>query len=225
VSLLLVLAAALLGASTVTGWWSLAESTSGGPTVTTTFLPGSMYQLSCSVSGCSGYRTGSLSYASGSLGAVGNLYEAVQVLLVLGALLGFVAGAVGLAGSFRAGFSRRRLSLCAFAAVLALLLAIAAVVAVPALQVSALDQDGGGIPPTAPSPLSSFWGSCSSSTGSDGICVSGSSGLTVSASWGPGIGWALAIAGALLLLFGLVALLRTRPVRRAVPGTGAYQRV
>ena len=224
-ALFVVVGFVIVVASLVSGWWALTVTTSGGPTVTTIFAPGSQYQVSCSVSGCGSLRSGSLSYTSGSLGAVGNLYEAVQVLLILSAVLSGLAVAVVLAGVFGRSIPPRRLLGIALATFLAFLLALVPVVAVAGFQTSALDQDGGGIPSAAPSPLSSFWGSCSASGGSDGICFSGSTGTTVSANWGPSTGWALAIVGALILLLGFVALLRTRPVYERTPAWGASDRV
>jgi len=209
-----ILGATLLLLSAFTGWWSLSYSEGNGPTITTTFVPGSEYSVSCSVTGCAGVRSGTSSYGAGDFGAVGTLYGAAQLLLIAAAVLGLLVGVLGLIGLGGRGFPRPVFLFAGFAALLAVVLALGAVVGVTAFQPSALSQDGGGIPATAPSPLSSFWGSCSTNgLANDGICQSEGSGVLVSASWGPGLGWAFAWIGAIVLLFGFVTLLRTGPIR------------
>lgn len=207
----------LLLGSIFAGWWTLTLTQGGGTTVTTSFLPGNQYYLTCSGTGCAA-TPGFTDYSSGALGAVGNLYGAVQVLLILSVLLGLVVVLVGWAGVLGYGVSRRRFLLGCFTLFLAFGLGLGAVIAVTAFQTSALQQDGGGIPTAAPSPLSSFWGSCSASNGaSDGICQTGQGGASVTAIWGPALGWALAVAAVALLLLGFIELIRAGPMRRTSP--------
>jgi len=220
-SVFVLLGAAILLVAAFSGWWSLTTNTSGGPVRSETFSPGGNYAVSCSGSGC-GTTTGTFAYASEGLGAVGELYGAAQVLLLIAGALAVLTALLGFLGAFRYGFPRRRFLLCCFALLVAFGLALAALVAVSAFQTAALAQDGGGIPSAAPSPVTSFWGSCSANAGgSNGMCQSPLSGAAVTDSWGPTIGWALALVGLLFLLVGLWALFRTRPTRLAVRGFSA----
>jgi hypothetical protein len=214
-TVLLILGAVILFVAAFSEWWTLTETASGGPVRSESFLPGSQYLISCSGTNCAN-AVGSFSYASGNLGAVGGLYEAAQALLIVAGVLALLAAALALLGVLGRGYGRRRYLVACFSGLLAVGLSLGAFAAVTGFQTSALAQDAGGIPSVSPSPVSSFWGSCSASSGgSNGICQSTLSGATVSATWGPAAGWVLGVVGAVLLLIGFLLLVRTRPTRGA----------
>ena len=219
-AVLVTMSLVLLLIAVFTGWWSFTVIQGGATTITTSFAPGSQYLRTCASSmpgpNCVG-PSGLIGYGSGDLGAVGNLYQAVQVLVILSIVLGLFAAMVAWSGVLGLGIGRRRFLIGCFAFFLSFGLALGSVVAVAAFQPSALQQDGGGIPAAAPSPLSSFWGACSTSgTATQGVCQSGT-GSSFSAAWGPTLGWFCAAAASILLLIGFVELVRAGPLRRNVP--------
>jgi len=213
-ALVLVLGLALVIGSCLGGWWTMTVSEPNQEgTLGITFLLGSQYGVTCSGgSACSEEPTGSLSYSDHSLGPVGDLYAGALTLMVAALVAAVLTAMVALAGALGYWTTRMQFLLALLLGLLTIGLLLGATLSVAGLQPSALGQAGGGFAPnSAPSPATSFWGSCSGGGSSQGACSS--SGGTVTASWGPGVGWYLGVLGALVFVFGLILHLRARPVR------------
>lgn len=210
-AVVLIVAAFLCGTTALTPWWG--TSTAGaGPSMQTGFLPGDIYLKSV------GGSSGTVTYSSQGLVALGELYETILWLAVALMVLALLAGVIALAASFSVAPMPRgnrfvrylSLGLAAVTIVLAIL--------VPAVQPGYLGQSSsaGFCSPAgaASTPCNSFWGSATS-------------GATTT-SWGPGVGWGLLLATA--ALFVAVAYLwwsaareapSSRFERRSAPATPA----
>jgi hypothetical protein len=185
VALLLIAVFVLVIGSLASPWWQIS-TTSGGNRDSISFLPGSMYNVTCAAQ-CGGFSAGSFPY-SVLMGSLGGLYEGILVLLAVSAVLtGLAALMAGLnaLGWRGAASTRFWVYLCS---------GIAALVQLGALIWAAAGQPGafpagsgfGAGASGSASPSSSFWG-----TNNAG-------------SWGAGIGWYLALASVLLILVTIV---------------------
>jgi ABC-type branched-subunit amino acid transport system permease subunit len=140
-------------------------------------------------------------YAEQGLTRTGQLYEAVQLLvlsaIIVGAVGGFLALAPRAPSMRRKGVATSLLLACA-------VLALVAPIALVDLQPSALRQDPTGFNVPWNSPGASFFGSC----------TYGQCGRNFG-SWGPSWGWYLSVAAAaLMVIAALVFLWTTRRGRR-----------
>jgi hypothetical protein len=152
------------------------------------------------------------SYNSADSNNTGNIAEAVYFMGIAGFVLGFIGAILGLMSR---GNSRRIIPAVALA-IVGMILAIAAVGVFAVALPGAISSDTPGH--TGSGPWSSFFGSTNGST--FGIPISGS------VTWGPAVGWYLAIGAFVLLLIGVVFLLRYRrdppaPVPAAAPAPGS----
>ncbi|MGC2035954.1 MAG: hypothetical protein WA761_11020 [Thermoplasmata archaeon] len=199
------MAAVLLLASVFLGWYVTTFSGSNdGVSVSesATFVPGQTvtYSFSCSGSvACP--ASNQTTYSNLGLNQTGKLYLTTQILLILGFILGFI-GAIVLFVA-RAGFRARR-SIGMALVVLGLIVAIATPMMLLALQPNALHTDSftTGANSTS-SPATSFFGSCSGST-----CGLSGNAFNASETWGPGIGWYLAIVAFVLFVPALASASR-----------------
>lgn len=202
----------LLAVSLATPWWTYSVGFGNGGSNSFAFYPGADYSVACSGSGCGGLPSGSEAYGSHGLAAVGNLYGTVLGVTAAAIVCVILSIALAVVALVRRRRDRRPFVLAGVLAVAGFLLVVGAVAGVVASQPSALGQGAGGIPTAAPSPAASFWGSCQSGgSGSGGACAGSGSGPSESASWGAGLGWYLALAGAVTWLVGLVGLFRRPP--------------
>jgi hypothetical protein len=182
---LLLIGGILSFVSGFVAWWTLSES--GG---TISFLPGQ----NASFSGFG--QTMTESYASFGLGQVGGLYLAILALAIVVGILAIVGGLLGLVGGMGRLPSRRQ-GMVRGLAIAALVLAIVAVAAAPAVQPWAIHTASSGANCSgfnSSSPCSSFWGSESGGT-----------------SWGASTGWYLMIGTLVLSLVGLILWRSMRP--------------
>lgn len=136
------------------------------------------------------------SYSQSGWDSIGGLYDTVVALVVGGAALGLVAAAVGVMAGRKTRWS------VALVAVAVLLSALAPTVLYLS-QPSVLQSQGS--PYNGPSPKTSFFGSCQGG----GCNTSLATGETLSASWGPSIGWYLAMVAVVPFVLSLVLLRRT----------------
>jgi hypothetical protein len=201
--LVTVAAVVLLTVSLVSGWYSVDYTRASGEVATTwneTFYPGHPVGTERSCGGP--YRPGGCPYGSGFPGPrTAELYGVVLLLLV-GALAAAIAATVLQVRNPER--SRRRTRGGVAIGAVGSVLALATALALFYLEPWAFGQDTGEGPPWA-SPSSSFIGSCSSYAN----CTSSVGGAY--GTWGPAIGWYLAvIAGVLLAGSALLAAYRAR---------------
>ena len=137
---------------------------------------------------------------------VGQLYGDIRLLLGLGVLFGALA-AVLRSGTKDRPRTRRRARTATACLIAALLLVALSPIAAALLQPGAYAADRGPVSP--PSPGQSFWGTCGSPS------AVGCSVANETTSWGPGLGWYLSIAAAILFVAALVPVV-WRPRKRAV---------
>jgi hypothetical protein len=169
--------------SAFTAWWSLSFSGSS-----ISFFPGSSY----TGSGFFGSQT--VTYASGGIGPVGGLYEAILALVIIAGILGIVAGLLGLVAAM-GRLPAHRHGMVKGLAIAAIVLALVAVILAPAVQPWAFHDSSNngscsGLGLNGSSPCGAFWGSASSH------------GFTVT--WGAADGWYLALVAFVLTLVGFV---------------------
>jgi hypothetical protein len=185
--------AILLGAALFTPWYSLDKSgTSGGFNTKWDFntiyflgLPSweGTVQYSCSDAGLCPSES---SYASVSLNNTGVVTETVLLLVSAATTMAFIAAAFAVI--YRRN-EKRESGLVLLTGAAVVLGAVATVLYSTTFQ---FFSDG---------PRSGFWGT------SSGVNTLG----PWTSTWGPSIGWYLAVAGAAALLGGMVILLRFRP--------------
>jgi hypothetical protein len=132
----------------------------------------------------------STTYSDAHLTNVGNLYTIVTYLTYGGIVLGLIGAILAFMGR---GVGRIVL-------VLALILALVAPILLFAEQPSALNNDFKGS--SGSGPQSSFIGSCS---GTSCGTVPGAGSSNSSASWGPDVGWYLAIGAFVVFLIAVIA--------------------
>jgi hypothetical protein len=198
---LLIVGVALLLVSLFVGWYVVTASGSGSSdgssfTVggTATYYPLNYVEtLTCSGSSeCFSNTTTTGSWSQGGTGNLAALYDTVSAFVIGGIILGLVAAGLAFAsGARRSGLVRT-------IAAIAILLAVLAPVLLLAAQPTVLNG-GSGTPSSGSSPRTSFFGSCSGT----GCGESLQSGTTLSASWGPSIGWYLSLVAIVPLLAGL----------------------
>jgi hypothetical protein len=153
------------------------------------------------------------SYKDARLNNTGNIAEAGYFMAIVGFILGFIGAILGVASRT----NPRRAGPAIALAVVAMILAVAAFGLFAALIPGAIGSDTPGH--TGTGPWSSFTGSAN--TTSFGIPIAGT------LSWGPSIGWYIAIVAFVILLIGVILLFRYRkdpaepvPVAAPAPTTG-----
>lgn len=231
-SALLLIAAILLIVAAFVGWYatSISATESGGGqsisiTGTITFYPGTTVKDTSSCSGssfCSALSSSNTtSYSNLGLNKTGMWYALVEYLSIGGFVVGIIAAILGFMTRGKGGMMMGVVALAA----IALILSIATPMLLLAVQPGALNSDssghGGMFGGTNGSgPWSSFFGSCSGSGCGVGGGLSGSS-----ASWGPSLGWYLAIVAFVLFLIGLIVFMMGRgedaPMMAGAPMAGA----
>lgn len=202
---LAIIGAILLIASAFLGWYvvSISENALGvSVTATETFLPGSSYTSNALGS------TTTQSYSSSHLNNTGGLFMITQYILIGGFVLALLGGILYFASTMRGRESWSKPAMILL--VLALLLAIVA----PAYVAGALPGAFKSDSPTGQStntsgPWSSFIGSCSTGSGCFGG-QGGGGGSSGTATWGPGVGWYLAVVAFVLLLVSVILLWRAK---------------
>ena len=145
---------------------------------------------------------------------VGQLYGDVRLLLGLGVLFGALA-AVLRSGTKDRPKTRRRARTAMACLIAAVLLVALSPIAAALLQPGAYAADRGPVSP--PSPGQSFWGTCGSQS------AVGCTVANETTSWGPGLGWYLSIAAAVLFAAVLVPVVwwpRKRAVTHEAAGLG-----
>jgi len=159
---------------------------------------------------CSGLPTGasclsSTSYQNSHLNNTGNIAEAGYFMTIVGFILGLIGAIMGMMSRNNA----RRAGPAFALAIVAMILALAAFGLFAAALPGAIGSDTPGH--TGTGPWSSFFGS--TNTTGFGIPVAGT--LT----WGPAVGWYLAIVAFVVLLIGAFLIMRNRkdPEPAAMP--------
>jgi hypothetical protein len=158
---------------------------------------------------CSGLPSGfncfsQTSYKNLNLNNTGNIAEAGYFMMIVG----FILGLVGAIAGFMSRSNPRRAGMAIALAIVAMILAVAAVGLFAALLPGAIGNDTPGHSGTGP--WSSFWGSGNGT-------LYGFSGA--SWTWGPGIGWYLALVGFVILLIGVIILFMGRKDVEPMPET------
>jgi len=206
---LLLVGVALLLVSLFVGWYgisaSAADTVSGSSFTisgTATYYP--LNQLTETIT-CQGSSycylvnsTYSGPYAQGSFNSLGTLYNLVADLVIGGVIIGLAAASL----AFTSG--RKRSGWAGGLAIIAIILVVLAPTLLFAAQPAVLNSQGSSS--GGSSPRSSFFGSCAGS----GCGSSFEPGETISASWGPSIGWYLGLAAIAPLLAGLFVVLGKR---------------
>lgn len=196
-------------------WYTVSATTSSGSqTYSLDLYP----DQQVTVSGTSGTTTATVSgsYSDARLNNTGNLYTIVEILLILGAILGIAGGGLLIAAGTRVNAST---ALATALIIFGVAMAIAGPIAVFVHQPSALAADAynaGSTNTSGPGPTSSFYGT---------LTVNGETGT-----WGPALGWYLSIAIAVLLIISVAIVpsasreTAPRPAGPAMAGAaaGAY---
>jgi len=219
---MLVAALVLLVLSLGLPWWSETLTASGPSAATSSqsYSPISGVAGTCSPA-CSSLAgnpplspfQGTKSFGSVGLNETGALYAGILGVVIIGIASVVIALVASFVGPIR---SRLRAS-AVLAAIVASVLACGLLASLQPLtyrtdHLAWLSDHGAWT--VAPSPETSFWGSCAPGP-SSGICASG-----WSVSWGPGPGWYLIAAAALVLMaIVLVPVLRARRSRSSAGST------
>lgn len=221
---LLVIAVVVSGVALGTSWWTLTSTATesgfdGGETTTTAlgFDPGTSPQISCTFQEESGISTScdttssdTPTYTSEGLASLESYYILAQVSALLGVVLGLICAIFAIQGARHAFWGRWHFHLTHLLALSAFVLLLLAPTALMAAQPTVItpstyasdqaDALNGPINscPNGDTPNSSFWNSCTY-TEEDGI--------SVTSTWGAGIGWYLAfVAAGLFVAAGMVLL-------------------
>lgn len=225
-AVLLAAAVILLALSLAFPWWSESLVGPGSNPLTSTqdYSPISGVTGTCSPR-CSpstggpplGPFQGTMTFSSAGLNDTAALYGGVLGLGVIGMAGAALALVTSLTTSLRARLRTSALLVAIVASALGCgLLACLQPVAYRTDTAATFSEHGAWT--VAPSPETSFWGSCSPGP-SNGICASG-----WSVSWGPGLGWFMIAAAALALMaVALLPLLRAR--RSHAPAASTEKRV
>ncbi len=203
-AVIILVGAVLLIAAVFMPWYAeQASVTVSGQSITITRnayvgLPSSNGTLQYTCSGLPSEASclSQTSYSSVDSNNTGNLAEAVYFMAIAGFILGLIGGIIGLMSR---GNPRRTTPAFALA-VVAMILAIAAVGVFAVALPGAVSSDTPGH--TGSGPWSSFFGSSNGT--SFGLPGSGT------VTWGPAIGWYLALAGFVVMLVGIILILRYR---------------
>ncbi|MGA8604742.1 MAG: hypothetical protein WB788_06760 [Thermoplasmata archaeon] len=196
----IVLVAAILMIVALFTPWYMEQVSSSGINVTLNAYPGLPSTNGTIQYSCSGLPSGAqcpsqTSYTTDKLNNTGNIAEAGFFLIIVGFVLGLIGAILG----FASGKNARRAGPARTLAIVALIVAIAAVAMFAVALPTAIGQDTPGHSGTGP--WSSFFGSGNSSS-------MGIPGGTLT--WGPGIGWYLAIVAFVLFLVGMIVLARAQ---------------
>lgn len=191
-SVLLLVAGVLIVVTLGLNWYVVStQVTTGGSTGTESADYGVASQC---VSGTltSSSSTGCQSYSSAGLSGVANLFATVETLVVVAGLLTFLAGIFGLLGALGRVTFRLQLKLAFLFGIVAALLVLVAPIALAVGLPPAFASGGATATPCGGStgPQASFFGSCTSSSGSTNL------------SWYPDVGWYLTFLGFVLGLVG-----------------------
>lgn len=174
-------------------------------------LPGSSYTVTASCSGSSTYCSAvsaiseTKTYSSSNATNTGNLYGAIEGLLIGGGILAILGAILAFVGT---GTRSKLMTPALILVVLGLVLGFAAAGYLAADSVSAYKADSHGLPSNGTGPFASFSGSCSEGTSG---CFGGfGGGGNGTATWGPTTGWYLAWVGGVILLISVVLIWRGR---------------
>jgi len=192
----IVLVAAILMLVALLTPWYMEQVSDSGVSVTLNAYPGlpstnGTIQFTCSGLPSGESCTPQSSYTAEKLNNTGNIAEAGFFLIIVGFVLGLIGAILG----FTSGKNARRAGPARTLAIVALVVAIAAVAMFAVALPTAIGQDSPGH--TGTGPWSSFFGSGNASS-------MGLPGGTLT--WGPGIGWYLAIGAFVLFLVGMFVL-------------------
>jgi hypothetical protein len=209
---LVLIAAILMIVSLFTAWYVYTASESvDGSTVKTTSSAFPAYsnsqngslQTSCTGSSFCGSTTGT-SYSNAHQNNTGNLAVAAWYLVLGAFILGILGAILAIGARSKQSWVTPAIALT----IIAFLLALAAPVMYAAALPGAVTKDyqAQGVSTNGSGPWSSFSGSSSSGP--------------LSLTWGPGIGWILAIVGFVLFLIGALLLWRARKAPPAAPMGG-----
>ena len=219
-AIIILVGAVLLIAALFTPWYEIQlKESSGGVSVTGTYhtYPGlpstngtvqTTYSCSGLPSGASCPATNTTSYSKADLNSTGQLAETGYFLLIGGFILGLIGAILG----FASGRRGRRGGGAIALGVVAMILAVAAFGLFAVMLPAAIGNDSPD--------HQGFNGPWSSFMGSGNSSYFGLPGGT--ATWGPGIGWYLAIGAFVVLLVGVIVLGLSRkdppePVPVSVP--------
>ena len=213
---LLVAAVALMALSLLLPWWSESQANSVYTSETSTwdYSPITGVTGTC-LPACSppaggppvGPFQGTRTFGSLGLNETATLYGVALGLGVVGMASAALVLAVSLAAPLRARLRASALLTAIVGSSLASGLVASLQPVMLRMDNAAVSSDHGAWT-AAPSPETSFWGSCSPGP-ANGICTSG-----WSVSWGPGVGWYMIGAAALVLMaVALLPLLRARRSR------------
>jgi hypothetical protein len=198
-SVIILVGAIVLISALFMPWYSYKTPVGTG-SVTITFYPGMPGTNGTIQYSCSGLPScpAQTSYSTQDLNNTGTIAEVGYYLLIVGFVLGIIGAIVGIASRSKP----RRAHTAVPLAVIALILAIVAVGLFAAELPTAISNDVKSH--TGSGPWSSFFGSSSG------------------ASWGPAIGWYLAIVAFVFLLVGVIvlAIARREPPPQAATAPG-----
>jgi len=199
-TVILLIGAGVLIGSLLTPWYTFTASGSG-VTVYDNFYAGLPTTNGTIRYSCSGgvECPSQTSYSAASLNNTGTIAETGFFLLIGGVILGALAGILAFMFRNRRGLGSIILALAILAVVLAIVAPAVFAVELP----GAISKDHPGA--TGKGPWTSFFGSNSTTLGP---------GAAYSTTWGPGLGWYLAIGAFVIFCGGLFLLFRNRRIDR-----------
>jgi hypothetical protein len=197
-----LIASVLLLASLFFSWYNISLSTSNGSqSVAVNFYPGQAFNTSTTSGSSTSAST--TTYSEAKLPQTGELYMVLEILLVLGSVLGVTGASLLLAaGNDSPSVKSWGTTLVVFVVLMALIGPVMLWVGQP----SALANDsykGTTANSQTNSPMSSFFGSNSTSA--------------YTANWGPSIGWYLSILAFVMLAISVALVPGSRPGSEAIP--------
>jgi len=211
-AIIVLVGTVLLVAAIFLPWYSEQVTIGGGPSETQYFYLGTPGTNGTVQYSCSGLAAGESCPSSTSYSSYGqqNTYDLNDTgliaataffLLIIGAILGFVAAVLAFGRRQKPGRGGAAWGLAAVALILALIAPLVFAGALP----NALSHDLPSSVRQGSGPWSSFYGSNSTTVGTS----------TVSESWGPSVGWYLSIVAFVVLLVGVALVRRGPPPMRA----------